>query len=125
VINIPEQIPEHNLKQIPANEDPEVVGGNVAETDGRGKLADETDGADHEARKGQTLGTSGGLQSFSRDDTLQGSVGEREHDVEEVVESQGSLTLRLADGSGLSDGERDGGVDGHSNGAGFIQIYIS
>ena len=52
MIDIPEQPPEHDLKEIPTDEDPEVVGGNVAKTDGRGELTDETDGADHEARQG-------------------------------------------------------------------------
>lgn len=122
VINIPEHPPEEDLNEIPTDKDPEVVGGNVAETNGRGELTDETDGADHEAGQGQTLGTSGSLQSFSGDDTLQRSVGEGENDVEEVVECQGSLTLRLADGSGLSDRDGDGSIDCHSNSAGCCQF---
>lgn len=118
--DIPEEVPENDLDDIPTDEDPEVIGGDVLETDGGGKLGDETDGADNEARQGKTLGTSGGLQGFGGNDTLQRSVGEGEDNVEEVVECQGGLTLRLANGAGLSDGEGNTGIDGHGDSAGYI-----
>lgn len=97
VISLPEEVPEDGLDNVPADKDPEVVGRNVRETNGRSKLADETNAADHEAGQSQALGTSGCLQSFGRNDTLEGSVGEREDHVEKVVESKSSLALGLAD----------------------------
>lgn len=118
--NIPEEVPENDLEDIPTDEDPEVVGGDVAQTDGGGELGDETDGADKEARQGKTLGTSGSLQGFGGNDTLQRSVGEGEDNVEEVVECQGGLTLGLANGASLGDGEGNTGVDGHGDSASYV-----
>lgn len=49
IVNVPEEVPENGLDNVPANKDPEVVGRNVMKTNGGSKLADETNAADHEA----------------------------------------------------------------------------
>ena len=95
--NLPKEVPENGFNNVPTDEDPKVVGGDVCHTNRCRKLTDETDTTDHEARKCQTLGTSCSLQSLRWDDTLEGGVGERENDVEEVVECKSGLTLGFAD----------------------------
>lgn len=95
------------------------MGGDILQTDRAGVLADETDAADHETGQGETLGTGGGFEGFSRNDTLQGGIGEGEDEVEEVVEGDGGLAVGLVDvaGGGLLDqGLGDTGVDGHGDG---------
>lgn len=96
------------------------MGGDVLETDRTGVLADETDAADHETGQGETLGTSSGFEGLGGNDTLQGSVGEGEDDVEEVVEGDGGLAVGFVDVAGLGlldQGLGDTGVDGHGDGA--------
>lgn len=93
--NLPEEPPTDRLEDVPTDEDPEVVGRNIFETNGRSKLTDKTDAADHEAGQSQTLGAGGCLQGLGGNDTLKRSVGEGKDSVEEIVESKGGLTLGL------------------------------
>jgi hypothetical protein len=94
--DLPEEVPKDRLEHIPANKDPEIVRGNVLQTNRSGELADETDATDHEARQSQALGASSCFQGFSRDDTLEWGISERKNDVEKIVECKSSLALGLA-----------------------------
>jgi hypothetical protein len=106
-----EEVPEDRLEDVPADEDPEVVGRDVCKSNRSSELTDETDAANHEAGQSQTFGTSGRFQRLGGDDTLEGGVGEREDNVEQVVESKGSLALVFANGISIGDFLQDTGVN--------------
>ena len=93
-MNVPEEVPDDGLENIPANEDVNELVTDVAQTDGSGELVDEANGADDDAGCGQTLGTHGRLEGFGRNDTLQGRVGEGVDNIEEKVRSQRALFVR-------------------------------
>lgn len=79
------EIPSNSLDDIPSDEDVDDLVLNVLEADGQSKLAQETHGRYNEGGGSQTLGSHGGLKSFSGDDTLQRCVGKGENNVEEEV----------------------------------------
>ncbi len=92
--DVPEEVPDDGLDNVPADKDVDEFVANVAQTDGSSELVDETNGADNDARGGQALGAHGGLERLAGDDALQGGVGEGEDDVEEEVGGQGTLRVR-------------------------------
>ena len=92
--DVPEEVPDDGLDNVPTNKDVDELVADVAEANGSRELVDETNGADNDARGSQTLGTHGGLESLAGDDALQGGIGEGEDDVEEEVGGQGTLRVR-------------------------------
>lgn len=95
--NIPKEVPSDGLDKIPADKDKDVLVANVVESDGASELVDEAHSVNNEAGKGKTLAADGGLESLGGDDTLEGSVGEGEDDVEEEVSGQGTLGVVAVD----------------------------
>lgn len=120
--SLPEEVPENGFDNVPTDEDPEIVGRDICHTDGGRKLTDKTDAANHEARERETLGTGRSLQGFCWDDTLEGGVGEREDDVEEVVESKSCLTLGFANVSCVGNLLQNSSVDRQEDGAGLFLL---
>ena len=51
-LDIPEEVPESSLDQVPGHKDVDVLVGNVLEGDGPGVGVDEADHADNEAVEG-------------------------------------------------------------------------
>lgn len=87
------EVPGEGLNEIPADKDKDVLVLDVSESDGRAELVDEGDGVDDETRRGETLGAHRGLESLGGDDTLEGSVGEGEDDVEKEVRGKSTTAV--------------------------------
>lgn len=91
--DLPEEVPEDGLDDVPADEDENVSVANVAQRNGTAELVDEPEDSDDDARCGETLGAAVGIESLGRDDTLERRVGEGVNDVEQEVEGEGGLSI--------------------------------
>lgn len=93
MIDIPAEIPDDGLNDIPADKHEDVLVANVAKGDGTSELVDEAHAVDNETRKSKALGTGGGLECLGGDGTLQRGIGERVDDVEEEVRGERTLAV--------------------------------
>lgn len=104
--DLPEEVPHERFEAIPTDKDVDVLVAQVLQPDRSRKLVDESNSVDDDSRRSETLGPHGSLQSFRRDDPLQGGVGEGKDNVEEEVCGKCALSDRGDDVGALFGKER-------------------
>lgn len=124
--DLPEEVPEDCLDDIPPHEDEDVLVLDGAQSNGTGELVDEAKQANDNTRGGKTLGTPVGVECLGWDYALQRGIGEGVDGVEEEVEGESGLAvhdivgvelvvdgvLRDAGGGAAVDGKQDGADKG-------------